>query len=504
MRNASPCERGTDALLRRTRAHSELLRVRLHDYSHPVTHEWTRPSDRAPAEVLARALSGGPVTAEVVAALEAVDTASASAEQHLALPRAWQRVAAWAEAASLSAVVAFSDATAVEPDTIAADATGALEVGWLCGGGEWVGVGRIQFARALSTSGRLCGLGAAVRSGDLPMHYARRVHEDTLRLSDEACEVVQRRMLASFAARRGHLDAGGRLAPMWRSWRDGLHRAVMRADVDRAARERAEATRDRGAWIRRHRDGTATIACTLPVVDAAGVWQTLTSAAESARADDGEQPRTLDQARADAFSGAFADLLERQGADGSLPAPQGRTRVTVQVQVDLTTLLGLAENPGEVVGHGPIDPELARILASDAQWRRFVTDPLTADLLDAGRDTYAPSRALRDFVIARHPGCTMPGCSRRAWHAQLDHLEPWPNGPTTRDNLHPVCQRDHNRKTHEGWLVERRPDGRISWHSPHGLRLCDEQREPPDAQGSQPPHALPAHPPDCLQVHPPF
>ncbi len=47
----------------------------------------------------------------------------------------------------------------------------------------------------------------------------------------------------------------------------------------------------------------------------------------------------------------------------------------LQVTIDLPTLLGLADNPAELPGHGPLPPHLARELAADADWIWFTTDP---------------------------------------------------------------------------------------------------------------------------------
>lgn len=399
----------------------------------------------------------------------------AAVDELLERVRAWQRVAAWAEAHALQAVADFADACEVEEGLVAGPSTAHLEIGIVCGGDAVWGQARITEARALDSAyGSLRCLGAHVASGVLPAHYARAVLGATSHLSADDTARVEAAMLDRLSRHHARTRTQQPVPPPWRSWRDCLNRAVMRVDPDGAARARRRAERERSAWIRQHRDGTATIACTLPAVDATGVWQTLTAAAEQVRAGDGDQPRTLDQARVDAFSALFADLVDRRNAAGQLPTLQGRTRVEVQVHIDLATLLGLRDEPAHLPGHGPLDPELARILASDAAWRRIVTDPFTRDVLDVGRSTYTPGRHLRDFVIARHPQCTMPGCTRRAWHCQLDHITPWPRGETTRDNLHPLCQRDHNRKTHEGWQVQRLESGGVRWRSPHGLTVSSD------------------------------
>jgi hypothetical protein len=65
-----------------------------------------------------------------------------------------------------------------------------------------------------------------------------------------------------------------------------------------------------------------------------------------------------------------------------------------------STLLGVDDQPAELVGHGPIPACLAREAAADAVWRRLVTDPLSGTVLGYGRTTYHPP--------ARHRGSSAP------------------------------------------------------------------------------------------------
>ena len=102
--------------------------------------------------------------------------------------------------------------------------------------------------------------------------------------------------------------------------------------------------------------------------------------------------------------------------------------VSVFVTVDLATLLGLAEDPGHLHGYGPIDPDLARALAHDGDWIRWVTDPVTGHLLDAG-DRRLPSAGMRRFVHTRQTRCHQPTCGVPAHRCDTDHI---PEYRTTR------------------------------------------------------------------------
>ena len=141
------------------------------------------------------------------------------------------------------------------------------------------------------------------------------------------------------------------------------------------------------------------------------------------------------------------------------------------------TLMGLAENPGELAGYGPIPASVAREFAADARWKRFVTDPLTGNLLDFGREHYEPPQALKDFLIARDRTCRFPGCRRSAILADLDHAESWRSGgETSPENLGALCRRHHKMKTHHGWRLESFADGSCIWRSPFGKEFFTPAR----------------------------
>jgi hypothetical protein len=175
--------------------------------------------------------------------------------------------------------------------------------------------------------------------------------------------------------------------------------------------------------------------------------------------------RSKENKRAD----ALVEIASRYLASSlSELTPQGRP-LTVNVTIDLPTLLGLAENPGELAGYGAIPASVAREIAADAKWKRFITEPLTGNLLDFGRESYLPPQALRDFLIARDRRCRFPGCRRSAHLSDLDHAQSWESGGVTSlQNLGALCRRHHRLKTHGGWKIESFSDGSCTWTSPAG------------------------------------
>jgi hypothetical protein len=188
--------------------------------------------------------------------------------------------------------------------------------------------------------------------------------------------------------------------------------------------------------------------------------------------------RTMDMKRADALS-EIAGIAVSLSAD---EAKSHRRSVSVNVTVDLKTLLGLNENPGQLAGYGVLPAQIVRALASEGKWRRFITDPNTGTLLDYGRDSYQPPQDLVDYLIARDRTCRFPGCRQSAARADIDHAEAWEDGgETSAANLGALCRRHHRMKTHGGWKLTSSEDGSCNWESPDGHRYFVPARPVLDA-----------------------
>ena len=219
-------------------------------------------------------------------------------------------------------------------------------------------------------------------------------------------------------------------------------------------------------------DGISTIVAILPAADAQIVMNSIESFIRTAslgmEADTdqrGLDQRSADMKRADALTAIAAEYLSKS-AETVTPH---RRPISVNVTIDLPTLLGLAENPGQLAGYGAIPASVARELAADGKWKRFITDPQTGNLLDYGRQSYEPPQALIDFLIARDRTCRFPGCRRSAALSDIDHAQSWESGGrTSPENLGALCRRHHRLKTHDGWNVESRADGSCTWTSPLG------------------------------------
>ena len=146
----------------------------------------------------------------------------------------------------------------------------------------------------------------------------------------------------------------------------------------------------------------------------------------------------------------------------------------------------------EVIGPFAGEPMLVR--------RRWVTDirvgarvrsaachAVSGALLDDdGPDSaaYRPGARIARLVRLRDGRCRFPGCSVAARFCDLDHVQPWPAGPTSAANLMCLCRRHH--RGHAAARVERaagprwagdvvRPHGSGATHprpGPPALRWC--------------------------------
>ena len=228
----------------------------------------------------------------------------------------------------------------------------------------------------------------------------------------------------------------------------------------------------------------STVVAILPAADAQVVMNAIESFIRLANANiekgDGSvgttDVRSTDMKRADALTAIAAASLTAS------PVTPHRRPISINVTIDLPTLLGLAENPGQLAGYGAIPASVARELASDGKWKRFITDPQTGNLLDYGRESYEPPQVLKDFLIARDRTCRFPGCRRSAALSDLDHAKSWQEGGSTSpENLGALCRRHHRLKTHDGWSVTSHQDGSCTWVSPLGKKFFTPARSIHDA-----------------------
>ena len=100
------------------------------------------------------------------------------------------------------------------------------------------------------------------------------------------------------------------------------------------------------------------------------------------------------------------------------------------------------------------------------------------------------------LVRFRDRQCRFPGCAISSRFCDLDHVIPWPDGPTSPANLIALCRRHHRLKQSPGWTVAIHPDRTVTWTDPIGrthtsyprdhLGIADDWRSLPSADSTGP------------------
>ncbi len=259
----------------------------------------------------------------------------------------------------------------------------------------------------------------------------------------------------------------------WAAFRRTLRRAIVAANRDVVLAEHAAAMRHRRVDKFDLLDAVMSeIQVTMSSIDAQTVWLGLDATAtqlQAAAKAAGLVDEGIDAYRSDAMVAWANHAL----GDPNAPRRHGR-RQQVQFITDLPSLLGLADNPAELVGYGPIPAALVRDRATEADWSRLVADPVTGHLLDYGTRVYRPPAELADYVMARDRRCRFPGCNTRATICDIDHNIPAPRGDTSAKNCCCLCRRHHRLKTFSGWTVQLQPDGSCLWTSPSGRQFVSD------------------------------
>jgi hypothetical protein len=251
-----------------------------------------------------------------------------------------------------------------------------------------------------------------------------------------------------------------------------LRRRCIEIDPDAADKRYRRTLEDRRIYASPAPDGTANLyGLDLPPDRVTAFTRYLDKAARDLRR--GGDDRTMDQLRAD----IFLDVLQGIHNPATGPINGG-----VHLSVDLTTLAGLDENPGELAGYAPIVADVARQVADEqhrTQWTFIVTDPVTGDIAHSGLIRRRPSRPQRRQIQARHKTCVWPGCRMPSLDCDIDHRTPHGEGGCTHNhNLAPVCRHHHRIRHQAHWNYHRLTDGEHVWTSPLGRTYTTSGRSP--------------------------
>ncbi len=300
-----------------------------------------------------------------------------------------------------------------------------------------------EVAFALDLKKRLPRVWDALLAGTIDVRRARTIVAATRHLP----ELDARQVAEQVMPRAGNLTTGQLGAR--------LRKVCLDLNPDDAADRYRAATDDRRVVVEATPDGSANVSVLdAPAERASQASDYLNRCARELKTHDEE--RTLDQLRAD----VALDLLS-----GRLQPGQARGGGSVNLTVDLETLAGLANNSGELAGYGPVIADVARQVAHDqaqTPWRYTVQHQGQA--VATGITRRRPTVGQRRHIEAQSPTCVFPGCRMPAVDCDLDHRQDWAKGgPTSVDNLAPLCRHDHLNKHRLGWSYRRLPEGRYQW-----------------------------------------
>lgn len=434
----------------------------------------TRPADRtaeseprgAPVSI-AESIDAMPTGIYLAAALATLDVHSLRGSDRVAVLKAHHRMASHYAAKTYEAMGAIADAVAEEQthpfdeafEGATAEVRVALRLTRRAADTEFA------FAHHLRT--RLPSVAHMLEQGLIDVRRAKAIDYATGHLSAAAAQSVTARI----AEAAPHLTTGQLTAR--------IRKLSIASNPDDAADRYHRAVSDRRVMMEPTVDGTAHLhALDLPPDRVAAIRSRVQRLATSLRT--AGESRSMDQLRAD----VFIDLLVGSTPAGDSVPPQAtaRNHGTVDIKVDLDTLVGLTDHPGDLGGYGPIIADLARRVADeshDAEWRVTVTDTATNRPLTTTTTRRRPTRLQTRRVQTSNNTCVFPGCRMPASTCDLDHIRAWSDdGSTDPENLAPLCRHDHRLKHTQRWQYQRDNEGRHVWKTALGQTVV-KPRDPP-------------------------
>ncbi len=340
------------------------------------------------------------------------------------------RMRARAEAVEYGTILAFHEAESAKADEIESSLRRKVEksmiamtIGQAMGLSE--GQVRIRVAIAQRVRSRSPQVWLAFGDGRVDAARVREISQTIERLKRDDSVIRLDQRVVAYASTHTVAEL--------RAW---LRRFVVRVEGDLAA-ERAEDERTkRGVEVSHGDEGMGWLNAYLPSYVVAAIAKRLEKEARALGADD---PRALSQRKADLLA---SWLTTNEAGEPALNADIAVT-ITADVMSGATEGFGISSD-GQWVMPAAWVAEIAT--RNDPFWHRMVLHPVTHDVLSHEyRGRFAPA-VLAKALAFRDGVCQAPGCLKPADQCDIDHREPWPEGPTSGSNLGPYCRRDHIRK----------------------------------------------------------
>ncbi|KWX67842.1 HNH endonuclease signature motif containing protein [Mycobacterium sp. NAZ190054] len=195
-------------------------------------------------------------------------------------------------------------------------------------------------------------------------------------------------------------------------------------------------------------------------------------------------PRSIGERRSDAMGaiGRGEDHLPcRCGSSACTASGPAKSNVVIHVIAD-EAAVGAAERLVAAEPDAKPEPEPGVALLPEAQ---LLPIAALAEAIRSGASIkplwlpgpdpephYQPSAKLAAFIRSRDLFCRFPGCDVPAERCDIDHVVPYPYGPTHASNMNCKCRSHHLMKTFwggpNGWRDEQLPDGTVIWTTPAG------------------------------------
>ncbi len=246
---------------------------------------------------------------------------------------------------------------------------------------------------------------------------------------------------------------------------------VVGIDPESAERRATVARADRYVSAVAGESGAGFLTAALPAEQVAACWSALNGHATAVYAGGDPAGRSVSAIMCDT-------LVER--LTGVATGDPVHTRV--ELVMDASTLLGLAERPARLVGLGPVPPRVARFIAAsgDAWVRRLFCDPVDCSVLVQDSRARRFTGPLKRLILGRDQTCRGPGCGSRI--KDIDHLVEHANGGrTSRRNGQGLSKGCHLMRDHPGVGVAADPaSNAITWTLPSGASVTTL---PPPALG---------------------
>jgi len=396
--------------------------------------------------------------ADLGVALASIDRTRLSESDRVMVLQAWSRQLSHTQAELYASMVSVADAAAATAgsDLELAQSLAASEIRAALTLTRRAADSQLDLARELLE--RHPRVWEALHQGRIDLPKARVIIDQTAPLDQETARQVAKTALEK---------AGGETTGQLRA---RIGRLVISVDPDSARERYEQGLAERRVVSEANPSGTANLlGLDLPAADTTAAMRRINRMAQTVKT--GDDPRTLDQIRAD----LLLDLLNGTGAQTSSP-----DRGTVDIQVDLTTLLELHDKPGEIHGWGPVISDIARQVIEEqvgSEWRYTVTGE-NGNPIAIGTTRRRPTAGQKRLAQTLNPTCVFPGCRIPSIDCDLDHNQPWSqNGPTREDNLGPLC-RHHHVIRHHGWNITQTSPGSYQLTSPLGHTYTSQPRAP--------------------------